>query len=141
MNPHRLRVETFLLCRSLEVASNDFFILGGGWGAVWLSTFPATLPAFQIAVRLIVPFAHTNRELIFRVTLEDEDGHQILPHAMRPTLSVGKPVTLLRGEEQAVNMPLYFEHIAIPHPGTYTFRFLLGDEELARTAFTAFRST
>lgn len=137
MDSIRVRVETFLLCRSLEIYNNELFLLGGGWSAIGFSSFPGTLGAFHIAARLIVPFTETNQVLEFEVIMENEDGNNILPSPMRPAVTVGRPVTLIRGEEQVVHMPLTFTGIEIPDEGTYVFKLLFLEQELARTSFTA----
>lgn len=137
MDSSKVRVESFLLCRSLEIYNNELFLLGGGWSAVGFPSFPGVLGSFHIAVRLVVPFTETNQVLEFEVMMEDEDGASVLPRPMRPAVTVGRPVTLIRGEEQAVHVPLTFTGIEIPHEGTYLFRFLFQGNELARTSFTA----
>src|SRR5690554_4646343 len=101
MEPNALRVESFLLCRSLEVVNNAFYILGGGWSTVGFFAFPGSLREFYVAVRLNVPFTETAYELEFDVRMDDEDGRNVLPHAMKPRVTVGRPVELIRGEEQA----------------------------------------
>lgn len=137
MDAGKVRVETFLLCRSLEIYNNELFVLGGGWSLVGFPSFPGILGTFHIAVRLVVPFTETNQVLEFELKMEDEDGQSVLPGEMRPTVTVGRPVTLIRGEEQAVHMPLSFNGIEIPSQGTYLFRLLFHGSELARTSFAA----
>jgi hypothetical protein len=137
MEATAIRVEAFMLCRALDTVENVFYILGGGWSTVGFFSFPGLLQPFHIATRLIVPFTDTNQELEFEVKMEDEDGVNILPGPMRPRVTVGRPVDLTRGEEQAVHIPLGFENIAIPRAGTYVFLFLYQGRELARTFFTA----
>lgn len=137
MDASRIRVEAFVLCRSLEVVNNEIYMLGGGWSAVGFPTFPGVLGAFHIAARLIVPFTETNQVLEFEVRMENEDGQNLLPTPMRPAVTVGRPATLIRGEEQAVHVPLGFSGIELPDKGTYVFRFLYEGNEIARTSFTA----
>lgn len=137
MEANSIRVEACLLCRSLEVVDNTLYILGGGWSTVGFFAFPGVLQSFFVAVRLIVPFTETNYELEFEVRVEDADGRNVLPHPLRPKVTVGRPVDLVRGEEQSVHMPLSFQNIEIPHAGTYVVRFIYQDEELARTSMTA----
>jgi hypothetical protein len=137
MEPNEVRVEACLLCRSLEIVDNALSILGGGWSTIGFFGFPGVLQSFYVAVRLIVPFTETNYELEFEVRLEDGDGHNVLPHPLRPKVTVGRPVDLLRGEEQPVHLPLSFHDIEIPHAGIYIVRFIYQERELARTSMTA----
>ncbi len=137
MEANSLRVEACLLCRSLEVVDNTFYILGGGWSTFGFFGFPGAIQSFFVAVRLIVPFTETNYELEFEVRMEDEDAKDILPHPLRPKVTVGRPVDLVRGEEQAVHLPLAFQNIQIPRAGTCTIRFIYQGRELARTSMTA----
>lgn len=132
----RLRVETFLLCRHLETVNDQFYILGGGWGKVGFLSFPGYI-SFSVAIQLLVPFTETNQALNFDVTLENQNGANVLPGPMQPQVTVGRPPDLVRGEEQAVNFPLVLEGIEIPGSGTYVLRLLLSDHELARTSFLA----
>lgn len=136
MDTRALRVEAIILCRSLEIVNNEFYLLGGGWGKIGYFSFPG-FASFQVAIRLIVPFIETDQELMFDVTLETEDGLNILPGPMQPRVAVGRPVELMRGEEQAIQIPLGFVNIEIPSAGTYVVRFQYNDRELARTSFVA----
>lgn len=137
MDVNAVRIETFLLCRSLEIHNNEFFIMGGGWTTVGFYSFPGVLLPFSIAVRLMVPFTETNQDLEFKINMEDADGKNILPKPMEPKVTVGRPVTLVRGEEQAIHFPLGFNDIELPSSGTYSFVMSFQGRELARTSFTA----
>lgn len=134
MDPTLVRAETFLLCEHVTVMNELFFIASGGISKLGFNQFPGT-QSLAMAVRIIVPFTETNRDLPLEVTLEDEDGENLIDPPMRPSLRVGRPIDLTRGEEQAANFKLVFPNARFTRPGSYTFRLFHEERELARTSF------
>jgi hypothetical protein len=133
---NRLSVECFMLVGALQVVEGQHFILAGGADRFGFASFPGTMNA-TIAVRLIVPFTETNQEIPFDVVMLDEDGANVIPVPFRPTLAVGRPVELRRGEPQGVNFPLGFTGISVPRPGLYVIKLLHEGHTLAQTWFRA----
>lgn len=136
----RLRVETFLPAETVKLVNGGFYILAGGVERVGFINFPGSLN-LDIAVRLVVPFTETNRTISFVVRVDDEDGNDILPRALEPKVTVGRPVDLTRGEEQRICFPLLFDGIQIPKAGWYTFALWHADDLLASTKVLAIQAT
>jgi hypothetical protein len=131
-----LKVECFMLAGATHVVDGLFYVLGGGIDRVVFSDFPGSLDATAL-VRIVVPFTETNQTIQFEVRVVDEDGTNILPGDFKPSMAVGRPVHLQRGESQGVNFPLGFTNIQIPHPGPYTVELRHDDRIIATTGFTA----
>jgi hypothetical protein len=128
------RVDCFLLADAAQVADGKLYILGGGWERLATPHLPLSR-SFDLAVRVIVPWIETNRPLQFTVQLETEDGVPLLDPPVKPVVTVGRPVHLREGSEQAVPFVLKVANVHLNEPGRYVFTLRHEEEELARTAF------
>lgn len=128
------RVDCFLLADAAQVADGKLYILGGGWERLVVPQLPVTRQV-ELAVRVIVPWTETNRPLHFEVQLESEDGELLLDPPGKPEITVGRPVHLREGSEQAVPFVMKIGGVTLKQAGRYAFTLRYEGEELARTAF------
>ena len=125
-------VECFLICQYAEIVEGQLFIVRGGIESISSAGFPMVANV-QIAIRMTIPFAESNRPLVFTADIHNEDGDTILPHPMRPGLTVGRPVEYVRGERIPAPMVLYFNGVQFPEPGDYSFTLSYDGSLLAQS--------
>jgi hypothetical protein len=128
------RVDCFLLADAAQVANGKLFILGGGWARLTAESLPVTR-AYELAVRVIVPWTETNRKLSFELQLVDEDGKHLLDPSVRADISVGRPVQLKEGTDQVVPLTLRLPSVRLEREGRYAFTLSFEGSEMARVAF------
>jgi hypothetical protein len=128
------RVDCFLLADAAQVAGGKLYILGGGWARLTADSLPVTR-AYELAVRVVVPWTETNRKLTFELQLLDEDGRSLLDPVVRADISVGRPVHLKEGTDQVVPLTLRLPNVRLEREGRYAFSLTFEGEEVARTAF------
>jgi len=128
------RVDCFLLADAVQVANGKLFILGGGWARLTAESLPVAR-AYELAIRVVVPWTETNRKLAFELQMVDEDGKHLLEPAVRADISVGRPVQLKEGTDQVVPLTLRLPNVRLEKEGRYAFTLSHEGEEVARTAF------
>jgi hypothetical protein len=128
------RVDCFLLADAAQVAEGKLFVLGGGWERLTVPQLPVTR-AIEIATRVIVAWTETNRPLAFELQLVTEDGEAMLNPPAAPSVTVGRPVHLREGSDQAIPLVLKVNGVSLQEAGRYVFTLSYEGEELARTAF------
>ncbi|CAN5735948.1 hypothetical protein BH23CHL4_BH23CHL4_27670 [soil metagenome] len=128
------RVDCFLLADAAQVANGKLFILGGGWARLTADALPVAR-AYELAVRVVVPWNETNRKLSFELQMVDEDGKHLLSPAVRADISVGRPVQLKEGTDQVVPLTLRLPNVRLESEGRYAFTLSHEGKEVARTAF------
>jgi hypothetical protein len=128
------RVDTFLLCDAAQVANGKLYVLGGGWARLTAETLPVHR-AFDIAIRVVVPWTETNRKHGFDLQLVDEDGKCLLETPARAEVTVGRPATVREGTDQAVPMTIRLPSVRLEREGRYAFTLDHQGTETARTAF------
>jgi Family of unknown function (DUF6941) len=128
------RVDCFLLADAAQVVDGKLYVLGGGWERLTVQQVPVTR-SFEIATRIIVAWTETNRPLTFSLQLATEDGEVLLDPAATPTVTVGRPVHLREGSDQAVPLVLKIAGVSLKQAGRYAFTLGYDGEEVARTAF------
>jgi hypothetical protein len=128
------RVDCFLIADAAQVAEGKFYILGGGWERLTVPQLPVTRTV-EIATRVIVAWTETNRPLTFELQLMTEDGEALLNPAATPSVTVGRPVHLREGSDQAVPLVLKVNGVSLKQAGRYAFTLTYEGEEVARTAF------
>lgn len=128
------RVDCFLLADAAQVANGKLFVLGGGWARLTADSLPVSR-AYELAVRVVVPWTETNRKLSFDLQMVDEDGKLLLDPAVRADISVGRPVQLTEGTDQVVPLTLRLPNVRLEKPGRYAFTLSFEGEEVARVAF------
>jgi len=128
------RVDCFLLADAAQVANGKLFVLGGGWARLTADALPVSR-AYELAVRVVVPWTETNRKLSFDLQMVDEDGKHLLDPVVRAEISVGRPVQLKEGTDQVVPLTLRLPNVRLEKEGRYAFTLSHEGEEVARTAF------
>jgi Family of unknown function (DUF6941) len=128
------RIDCFLIADSAQVADGKLFVLGGGWERLTVQTVPVSRN-IDIATRVIVSWTETNRPLAFELQLVTEDGEALLNPPATPSVTVGRPVHLREGSDQAVPLVLKVTGVSLKQAGRYAFILTYGGEEVARTAF------
>ena len=128
------RVDCFLTADAAQVAEGKLYVLGGGWERLTVQQVPVTRTV-ELATRIIVAWTETNRPLQFALQLVTEDGEALLNPAATPSVTVGRPVHLREGSDQAVPLVLKVNGVALKQAGRYAFTLSYEGEELARTAF------
>jgi uncharacterized protein DUF6941 len=128
------RVDCFLIADSAQVADGKLYVLGGGWERLTVQQVPVTRTV-EIATRIIVAWTETNRPLTFELQLVTEDGEALLNPAATPSVTVGRPVHLREGSDQAVPLVLKVNGVALKQAGRYVFTLSYDGEVVARTAF------
>lgn len=128
------RVDCFMLADAAQVANGKLFILGGGWARLTAESMPV-VRAYELAIRVVVPWTETNRKLTFELQLVDEDGKALLDPVVRADISVGRPVQLKEGTDQVVPLTLRLPSVRLDREGRYAFTLTFEGEEVARTAF------
>lgn len=128
------RVDCFLIADAAQVVDGKLYVLGGGWERLTVQQLPVTR-TIEIATRVIVPWTETNRQLTFQLELVTEDGEALLNPAATPSVTVGRPVHLREGSDQAVPLVLKVGGVSIKNAGRFVFTLSYDGGELARTAF------
>lgn len=64
-----------LLCDAAQSIGGKLYILGGGWSQV--QTSPGVAMNMALAIKLAIPWDHTNRPIAIRTTLLNEDGQPV----------------------------------------------------------------
>jgi hypothetical protein len=129
---------TMILADFAQVIGGKLYIMGGGWSV----TSPQT-PLSAIAIKVEVPWTHSNQDHEFRLELL-EDGHQPVlvqtPEGNTQVLlggkfQVGRPAGIPQGTP--LDVPLAANIPPLPlKPGTrYVWKLSIDNEETTRVAF------
>lgn len=132
----RIRVDCYLLADAAQESNGKLFILGGGWSQIHVAGPDVAVPSIALAMRVVVPWGETNRNLRFEIQLEDLDRNKLLGDAPVAEIAVGRPPDLPPGSEQPVPLALTFNNLVFQRPGNYMFTISLDDVELNRAVFT-----
>lgn len=90
---------TLLLCDAAQSIGGKLYILGGGWSQAVL---PPGMPIqMALALRIVVPWTETNRQMPLRVSLITADGEQVDlgagPIEQRTQFELGRPAGVEQG--------------------------------------------
>jgi hypothetical protein len=135
--PEEIRVDTFLVADSAQVANGKLYILGGGWNYVNLSGSRSTVAAMTLAGRVVVPWSKTNRDLPFPIQLVHSDGEEFFTDQfqIRLLLSAKPMPDQPPSMETATPFTIDIYNLAFPRPGEYAFVIYHEDVELSRVRF------
>jgi hypothetical protein len=123
-----------LVADAVQVVDGKLYMLGGGWERLTVQQMPVTR-TIEIATRVVVAWTETNRKLGFQLQLVNEDGETFINPPATPSVTVGRPVHLREGSDQAVPLVLKVNGVSLKDPGRYVFILSYDGEEIARTAF------
>lgn len=139
-----MRVDAFL-ADSAEVVQNKIYALGVGWNTIYVRGFPAMHRRLAVAATVHVPFTSTNSAHKFELKLLTEDG-QMHPiglradndgnaqpvHAMGGEFTLGRPPTLVDGDEQVACFAFTIDGMRFAEPGKFEWVVSIDDAELVR---------
>jgi hypothetical protein len=141
-------VEAFL-ADSVVVAEGKLFAQGAGWNTINVNALPAQHDRIGIGLILTVPYTETNQEHAFSLHLETEDGER-LPLGDAPpgmdtpdgrmrriegVFNMGRPPTLVAGDEQVIPLAINLNGLPFEAPGRYTFVVEVDGQEVKRLPF------
>ena len=111
-----MEIDFLILADAAQVAEGKLYLLGGGWDRLAVNALAAA-QLVGVAVGVLVPWAETNTPGTLTLTIEDEDGGQVLP-PVTVRVEVGRPAGLPAGAEQRV-MVAFNAQLALPRLGEY----------------------
>lgn len=132
---------TAILANHAEAQNNLLYVSGGGIDRAFI---PPGAPApyvvsMGIGVQIRVPWTQTNQEHTLHIDLLDADDHPVLvptgpgtdgPVQVDMKFNVGRPPTLMTGEEQGVALAVAMPGLPLPQLGDYFFAIYIdGSEE------------
>ena len=139
-----MRVDAFL-ADSAEVVQNKIYALGVGWNTIYVRGFPAMHRRLAVGATVHVPFTDTNSGHQFELKLLTEDGqmHAIgmradgegkaqPVHAMGGEFTLGRPPTLVAGDEQLACFAFTIDGMRFNEPGKFEWVISIDSEELVR---------
>lgn len=138
-----MRVDAFL-ADSAEVVQNKIYCLGAGWNTIYVRGFPAMHRRLAVAATVHVPYTATNASHKFELKLLTEDGQMhaiglrpdaegkpVPVYAMGGEFTLGRPPTLVAGDEQIANFAFTIDGMRFPEAGKFEWIISIDDEELA----------
>ncbi|MEX0913848.1 MAG: hypothetical protein WDZ57_02735 [Demequina sp.] len=139
-----MRIDAFL-ADSAEVVQGKIYSLGAGWNTIYVRTFPAVHRRLAVAATVHVPFTATNSSHRFELKLVTEDGeeHPIglradsdgkpqPVRAMGGEFTLGRPPTLVDGDEQVACFAFTVDGMRFQEPGMFSWVISIDDEESGR---------
>ena len=90
--------------------------------------FPATHPELRLVVSIEFTVAECETERELTVDFIDQDGNRVI--RISQPFSVPRPKAA--GSRIVHNAIMHLRGLPIPHPGTFEFRVLMNDNEIAR---------
>ena len=133
-----IQLDYLILADAVAAVGGKHFIHGGGWDTLSTSAFPTVHPTMAVAVRLRVPWSDTNRPTALLLDLLNADGASILPNPpgpLRGDISVGRPPTLVPGDDQVLLLSFPLNNLRFESPGYYMITLHLNGAEAARAPF------
>lgn len=139
-----MRVDAFL-ADSAEVVQNKIYALGVGWNTIYVRGFPAVHRRLAVGATVHVPFTATNTSHKFELKLVTQDGqvHAIgmradaegkpqAVHAMGGEFTLGRPPTLVDGDEQLACFAFTIDGMRFNEAGKFEWVISIDDNELVR---------
>lgn len=136
-----------ILCNYAQVENNQLFIGGGG---VDRALIPAGSPGpyaanVAVGITIRVPWQQTNQQHTLELVVEDADGNPVEvpvgPDTERPVdvkaqFNIGRPPSLVTGEEQTVSLAINLPGLPLKSLGRYSFVISIDGTELDRLPYT-----
>jgi hypothetical protein len=141
-----MRVDAFL-ADTAEVINNKIYSLGIGWNTIYSRGFPVIHRRLALALVIHVPFTETNstHKLEIKLVTEDGETHPIglradndgKPQpvtAMAGEFTLGRPPTLVDGDEQLACFAFVIEQMRFDEAGKFEWVISIDGEEATRLA-------
>lgn len=139
-----MRVDAFL-ADNAEVINNKIYALGAGWNTIYARGFPVVHRRLTVAATVHVPFTDTNAPHKFEVRLQTEDGGEH-PIGVRPgpdgdpapvtamggEFTLGRPPSLVDGDEQMACFAFTIDGMRFEKPGMLSWILSIDGEEATR---------
>ena len=145
--PSGWTVDAFL-CDSAVAVEGKVYIQGGGWNLLHSPVFPFAQDRIGVAAIVSVPYTETNKNHVFELRLEDQDGAlKPLGHLPGPdgqpqvqmkimgNFMLGRPPILQAGDAQNVPIALNLDNLMFEAPGSYSFVLSIDEKEIERLTF------
>lgn len=139
-----MRVDAFL-ADSAEVNQNKLYVLGAGWNTIFVRSFPAVHRHLAVCATVHVPFTATNTSHKLQLELLTQDGasHPIgyrvgesgqpePVQAMGGEFTLGRPPTLVDGDEQVACFSFAVDGMRLEEPGKFEWLLTIDGDEVAR---------
>lgn len=134
-----MQADYLILADAVAAAEGKLYIHGAGWDTLFVPAFPATHPMLGVGTRLRVSWKETNQEHVIEVDVRsDGDGNSILPDppgTLRGAVTIGRPVYLTPGSDQALPLALNFTNLEFRAPGMYVIVLRVNERDLATSRF------
>ena len=131
-----MQIDYALIADHADIAGGKLYLNGGGWDRYQMGTFPAQL-RLAVAVGIRVDWDETNRATPVRVTVEDDDGTELV--SVNGSANVGRPPRLTPGSSQLIQMAVNVQ-VRIERASGFRAIVRVGDEaEPADTRVLPFR--
>lgn len=92
---------TMLLADHAVVAEGKLYVNGGGWSVV-----DASVPAYSIALLVLVPWDRAGRPMVLNLRLIDEDGRSLTDAATGRPAQISATLGVERPPMQPAGVPL-----------------------------------
>jgi len=131
-----MQVDYLILADSVAVAEGKHYIHGGGWAALFATSFPAIHPVLGVAARLRVPSEETGQQFAVEVDIQGgEEGSSILPEPLRGIVSAERPPYILPDGDLLLHLALSFANLQFESPGPYNIVLRIDGQPLAESRF------
>jgi hypothetical protein len=129
-----MKIETMLLCDSVQVANGKLFILGGGWNMYRSPNFPAVIP-IGIALDFSLTRTEIGSKFPLTINIVDEVGVSIIP-PMNGQIEAGQAIQEIP-KGALLKLPMAMNTILnLPRAGRYTVAVSAGSSKV-QIAFDA----
>jgi hypothetical protein len=131
-----MRLDFFILAESAEfLPDGRFFVFGGGFEGIRAAAYPAVIPSFVLAVRLIAASDECDGTHTLRISATGPDGQPIMPDLR---LEFGPlPRSHQEGRATKFGAAARVTGLPIPQAGEYVFSLFVDEKELEHRIFHA----
>jgi hypothetical protein len=122
------RIENLMLANHAEAVNGLLYVSGAGWAHHWRGPQDPAAPTVShvgIGLTILVGWNETNRPYQFAVTMDSEDGTEML--RLEGRLEAGRPPGETEGADLRSAVALNGE-VQFPGPGRYQVRASVGED-------------
>ena len=132
----KLQVDYLVLADAVTVAEGKHYIHGGGWGALFLASIPATHPVLGVGIRLRVPWQEAGKQLTLEVDVLNGQGrNSILNQPLRNAINVERSPNGSPGSDVLLHLALSFTNLVFERPGQHAIVLRIDGQHLAESRF------